>query len=120
MILFNIYEPARSGRLISLKTSHMKNGLITVVFFIFACSQHSGKQQNEPDMKKIESTIQEAALLWMEWEGIVGVAQGETDKGKPCILVLTTSDTAAALQNLPKKFKGFPVKTLPAGNIEAH
>lgn len=70
-------------------------------------------------MKKLESAVQEASEIWMEWDGIIGVAQGETDKGKPCILVLTSTDTSATVQKLPKKFKGFPVKTHSSGPIDA-
>lgn len=98
----------------------MKPGLIFLIFCTFACAQSPDKQQNEPDMKKIEAAIQEAGRQWMEWEGIVGVAQGETEKGKPCILVLSASDTAAALKKLPQKFKGFPVKVQNVGNIDIH
>ncbi|MBL7809470.1 MAG: hypothetical protein JNN28_16745 [Saprospiraceae bacterium] len=71
-------------------------------------------------MKKLETAVQEASETWMEWDGVIGVAQGETDKGKPCILVLTTSDTSASVKKLPKKFKGFPVKTHFSGPIDAH
>jgi hypothetical protein len=71
-------------------------------------------------MKKLEKALKDAADSWIPLDGVVGVAQGETDKGKPCIMVLVSDDTSAALKKLPKKFRGFEVKTFNTGNIDAY
>lgn len=94
--------------------------LPTILIFSLACSSNVEQRPTDKDMKKLETALQEAAETWMQWDGVVGVAQGETDKGKPCIMVLVSDDTTASLKKLPKKFKGFEVKTFNTGNIDAY
>lgn len=98
----------------------MRYLLLPILFLSLACSANLERCQTNNDVKKFENALQEATDTWMQWEGVVGVAQGETDKGKPCILVLTSSDTAISLDKLPKKFKGFPVKIKNTGDINAY
>jgi len=94
--------------------------LVPILFYIIACSTNMDRQPNTNEMKKIESAILEASDAWMPLEGVEGVAQGKTDKGKDCILVLVSNDSTAAVQQLPSKFKGFKVVVKNTGSFDAY
>lgn len=70
-------------------------------------------------MKKLETAVQEASETWMNWEGIEAIGQGKTPRGKDCILVLCSGDSAALAKKLPDKFQGFKVVIQPSGIIHA-
>lgn len=99
----------------------MKNILLILLFFtIIACSTNLDRQPNTNEMNKIESAVVEASDTWMNQEGIEGVGQGKTEKGRDCILVFVSNDSAAAVRQLPSKFKGFKVVVKNTGIIQAH
>ncbi|HET6303278.1 MAG TPA: hypothetical protein VFG80_00730 [Myxococcota bacterium] len=48
------------------------------------------------------------AAVWLELEGVEGVAQGESD-GEPCILVLASRPAHEVRGRVPPTFEGFRV-----------
>ncbi len=68
--------------------------------------------------KTIEQVQQEHTAAWMAIPGVIGTAIGE-HKGKPCILVLTASNTKRVRQQIPATADGYPVVVQYTGEIRA-
>jgi hypothetical protein len=68
--------------------------------------------------KTIEQVQQEHTPAWMAIPGVVGTAIGEC-KGKPCILVLTSSNTKQIRRKIPATVEGYPVVVQYSGEIHA-
>jgi hypothetical protein len=49
--------------------------------------------------------------------GVIGVAVGELDDGKPCIKVLVVKNTPAHASLVPKTIEGIPVVVEETGEI---
>ena len=62
--------------------------------------------------------VQEAnAHGLMAQPGVVGVAIGETDGHKPCIIIYIVQWTDALHKSLPKVLEGYPVRVEESGEI---
>jgi hypothetical protein len=68
--------------------------------------------------KTIQQIQQEHTDEWMALPGVVGTGIGQ-DKGKPCILVFTASNTAQVKQKIPSTVEGFPVVVRYIGEVRA-
>jgi hypothetical protein len=68
--------------------------------------------------KTIEQVQQEHTAAWMAIPGVIGTAIGEHE-GKPCILVLTASNTKQVKQQIPATADGYPVIVQYTGEIRA-
>jgi len=51
--------------------------------------------------------------------GVVGVAVGALDDGKPCIKVLVAKRTSEHRKRIPKEIEGYPVVIEVTGEIRA-
>jgi len=51
--------------------------------------------------------------------GVVGVAIGALEDGKPCILVLVAKKTSENRATIPPEIEGYPVKIEETGEIRA-
>jgi hypothetical protein len=67
---------------------------------------------------KIEEVISEITDQWMAIEGVNGIAEGKDDD-KECVLVFVSEKTQKIKETIPLKLKGFPVKVMEIGNIDA-
>ena len=68
--------------------------------------------------KTIEQVQREYTDVWMEIPGVVGTAIG-MHRGKPCILVLTASDSPEIRDKVPSIVEGYPVVIQYTGEIRA-
>jgi hypothetical protein len=68
--------------------------------------------------KTIQQVQQEHTKAWMAIPGVVGTAIGES-KGKPCILILTASNTEQIRKQIPATVEGCPVVVRYVGEIRA-
>jgi len=68
--------------------------------------------------KAIEQVQQEHTAVWMAIPGVIGTAIGE-HRGKPCILVLTASNTKQVKEQIPATVDGYPVVIQYTGEIRA-
>ena len=68
--------------------------------------------------KTIEQVQQEHTKAWMAMPGVVGTAIGQS-KGKPCILVLTASNTEQIRKQIPATVESYPVVVQYVGEIRA-
>ena len=68
--------------------------------------------------KTIEQVLSEHTDRWMAVPGVVGTAVGQC-KGKPCILILTASDTERVKRTIPAMVDGYPVTVEYTGEIRA-
>lgn len=68
--------------------------------------------------KTIERVQEEHTSEWMTIPGVVGTAIGQCE-GKPCILVLTASNTEQVRQQIPANVEGYPVAVRFVGEIRA-
>jgi len=66
----------------------------------------------------IEQVQREHTDEWMAIPGVVGTAIGRRN-GKPCILVLTASDTEHVRRKVPSTVGGYPVAVEYAGEVRA-
>jgi hypothetical protein len=68
--------------------------------------------------KTIEQVQEEHTVEWMALPGVVGTAIGQCE-GRPCILVLTASNTEQVRQKIPSTVEGYPVVVRFVGEIRA-
>jgi len=68
--------------------------------------------------RTIEQVQEEHTGQWMAIPGVVGTAIGQ-DKGKPCILILTASNTKEVREKIPTTADGYPVVVQYTGEIRA-
>ena len=76
--------------------------------------ERSGRMQ----LKTIEQVQQEHTDAWMAVPGVVGTAIGQC-KGKPCILIFTTSSPEHIRRTIPSTVEGYPVVVERMGEIRA-
>ena len=77
----------------------------------------SGQTQRMAD-KTIQQVQEEHTDEWMDLPGVVGTALGQCE-GRPCILVLTASNTAQVRQRIPSTVEGYPVMVQRIGEVRA-
>ncbi len=68
--------------------------------------------------KTVQRVQQEHTDEWMAISGVVGTAIGQQD-GRPCILVLTASNTEQVRQKIPSSVEGYPIVVQHVGEIRA-
>jgi len=66
----------------------------------------------------IEEVISEIKDQWMGIDGVEGVGQGKIND-KDCIMVFVSAKTPEIEKTIPLKFKGFTVKIVESGIIDA-
>jgi len=66
----------------------------------------------------IEEVLEQHTGDWMMIPGVVGTAVGQED-GKPCILILTASNTEQISQKIPSAIEGCPLVVRYVGEIRA-
>jgi hypothetical protein len=69
--------------------------------------------------KDIQKVMDAHVKELMAIPGVVGVAIGALDDGKPCILVLVVKRTPETLALIPRMIEGYPVKVDESGEIRA-
>ncbi len=69
-------------------------------------------------IKTIEQVQQKHTDAWMDIPGVVGTAIGQS-KSKPCILILTASNTEQIRKQVPATVEGYPVVVQYVGEIRA-
>jgi len=67
---------------------------------------------------KIKEALSEAVELWMDVEGVNGVAISKKE-GADCLLVTVVTKTPEVERNIPSEFKGYRVEILVIGPITA-
>ena len=94
--------------------------LLLVLVATLNCRLDRSTQQNAARMpeKTIEQVQEEHTDVWMAIPGVVGTAIGEC-KGKPCILILTATNTDQIRQQIPAIVEGYPVVVQYVGEIRA-
>ena len=68
--------------------------------------------------KPIEQVQQEHTDAWMAIPGVVGTAIG-LHEDKPCIMVLTATDSEQIKEKIPSTVDGYPVVVEYVGEIRA-
>jgi len=68
--------------------------------------------------KTIEQVQEKHTDEWMAIRGVVGTAIGQ-DKGRPCILVFTESNTEQVRRQIPSVVDGYLVVVQQTGEIRA-
>ena len=58
---------------------------------------------------KLKVALSEAVELWMDVEGVNGVAISKKE-GADCLLVTVITKTPEVERNIPSEFKGYPVE----------
>jgi len=66
----------------------------------------------------IKEALSEAVELWMDVEGVNGVAVSEKE-GVDCLLVTVETKTPEVERSIPSMFKGYAVEILVTGPIVA-
>lgn len=94
---------------------------VLLVFGVVSCRHTETVEPQKADamtQKTIEQVQQEHTDAWMAIPGVIGTAIGEHN-GKPCILVLTASNTKQARARIPSTVDGYPVVVQYTGEIRA-
>lgn len=75
-------------------------------------------ERAQPMTKTIQQVQEEHTPEWMALPGVVGTAIGQRE-GKPCILILTASNTEQVRRKIPPTVEGYPVVVEYVGEIRA-
>jgi hypothetical protein len=65
----------------------------------------------------IEEVLKENAPGWMALDGVVGVYQGRTEDGAPCLKVMVVKETPELHRKIPEQVHGYPVLLRETGPI---
>ncbi len=68
--------------------------------------------------KTIQQVQEEHTAEWMAIPGVIGTAIGQCE-GKPCILILTASNTEQVRRKIPATVEGYPVVVQYSGEVRA-
>jgi hypothetical protein len=95
-------------------------GIVLVTLSGFGCGSNRGSAPQAQPMagKTIEQVQTEHTDQWMTLPGVVGTAIGQR-AGKPCILVLTSSNTEQVRRQIPPIVEGYPVVVQEIGPVRA-
>jgi hypothetical protein len=96
--------------------------IVAALFILGGLGCRNNRPRSEPTGRMADKTIQqvqeEHTDEWMAIPGVVGTAIGQCD-GKPCILVLTASNTEHVRRTIPPTVEGYPVVVQYTGEIHA-
>ncbi|MGH8015859.1 MAG: hypothetical protein ACREBV_06680 [Candidatus Zixiibacteriota bacterium] len=91
--------------------------VITLGIIISGCG--SGEESsNTMPTRDINTVMESHTLELMAIKGVVGVAIGENEEKKPCIMVLIVGESEEMLQRIPKEIEGHPVCPFESGDIK--
>ena len=87
---------------------------------ICGCRNDAGDSERTQLMagKTIQQVQQEHTDAWMAIPGVVGTAIGQCE-GKPCILILTSSNTKQVRRRIPPTVEGYPLVVQYVGEVRA-
>ena len=74
---------------------------------------------NQAASARIAEIIRTQAARLMAIPGVHGVAEGRTDDGRPCILLLVEDPHAPAVKSIPGELESFPVRFSLTDSIRA-
>jgi len=92
-------------------------GLFSFVILLAGCKPEN-ESKNAMPTRDINTVMEAHTGELMAIPGIVGVAIGENDEKKPCILVLIVEEKDEILEKIPKEIEGHPVCPLVSGEIK--
>ena|SRR3990172_11870483 len=93
--------------------------LVVIAFLICVCACQKESDQKELVPQSDINTVMEAHTAeLMAIPGVVGVAIGETEDKKPCILVLIIEEKDEIINKIPKELEGYPISLLVSGEIK--
>jgi hypothetical protein len=84
------------------------------------CNQDRPQSEQAEQMaeKTIEQVQEEHTNEWLAIPGVVGTAIGQCE-GKPCILILTASNTEQVRRKIPATLEDHPVVVRFVGEVRA-
>ncbi len=105
---------------LTLTAARLAGATALLLAAMVSCRPGSSLEQSTATMpeKTIEQVQQEHTDAWMAAPGVVGTAIGQS-KGKPCILILTASNTEEIRRQIPAIVEGYPVVIQYVGEIRA-
>ena len=117
-----------AGRAASEVSTNRKIAIVALALgAVYASGGFAGCSCTRPDWvekerrmveKTIEQVQEEHTDAWMAIPGVVGTAIG-LHEGKPCIMVLTATDTESVKEQIPSTVEGYPVVVQYTGEIRA-
>jgi hypothetical protein len=93
-------------------------GLVAVSGLGCHAGPADSEQMGRMGGKTIQQVQEEHTDRWMTIPGVVGTAIGQRDD-KPCILILTASNTERVRQKIPSTVEGYPVVVQYVGEVRA-
>ena len=92
-------------------------GLLSATIIFAGCGS-SEETSNTMPTRDINTVMEAHTQELMAMKGVVGVAIGENEEKKPCIMILVVEATDEFLEKLPKVIEGHPVCPLESGEIK--
>jgi hypothetical protein len=96
-------------------------GAMAAVVLAASCHETRGIGENRSSQpmkqREIASVLKDHAARLMTIPGVVGVYQGETDDGRPCIKVMAATRTPEIEKRVPAEIEGYPVLVEVTGVI---
>ena len=91
--------------------------VVLVMLSASACRTDFQSKGTEVPARPIEAVLHDHTNALMSVPGVVGVFQGETDEGKPCIGVMVVKRTPEIESKVPDHLEGYPVEIQVTGEI---
>jgi hypothetical protein len=99
-----------------IRTFHTFLYVCLIPLLILQC--RSSNKNDTMQKTPIKEVIKQHSTEIMSIPGVVGLYQGETDDGKPCIKVMLEKESNEIEQKIPKKLDGYPVIIDVTGKIK--
>ena len=96
------------------------NFLIIIIFLITAFNCNSSKEDSgasSDNKMEIADVIKKHSNEIMKIDGVVGLYEGTTEEGNPCIKVMIKEDSPVIKEKIPGELEGYPVITEVTGEI---
>lgn len=92
-------------------------GMLFIWAITTGCRSDKESDINVPT-RDIKTVMEAHTSELMAIAGVVGVAIGENEKKKPCIMVLIIEDSDEIRERIPKEIEGHPVCPFVSGEIK--
>lgn len=112
------FELDMGNRKIKYSIAHLfLTGFVFALVLVIGCAT-SEESRNTMPIKDINTVMEAHTEELMAIKGVVGVAIGENEEKKPCIMILVLEATDEILDKLPKEIEGHPVCPFESGEIK--
>lgn len=99
-------------------TAYRINNFFFVLILLVTVQCHSSREDSDMSKPSIKEVIQQHSSEILSIPGVVGIYEGETKAGNPCIKIMTEKESQEIEDKIPKSLNGYPVIIEVTGKIK--